>query len=307
MLTGEHPFKGETMAGTLSAILTLPVPHRMQSRTDIPAALIDLIERMLEKDPARRIPSARLIGAELEAIFADRPLIPGIPISATGPPPSSPYQGLFAFREQDASNFFGREAFTRQLVEAARERALVAVVGPSGSGKSSVVFAGLLPQLRLEAGWIIAAFRPGSDPFLGLASALMPHLELELSETDRLVETRKLAQGMRTGELLVDDVVARILEKTGKSSRFLLVTDQFEELYTLCPGPEERHNFIDSLLDIIELQPFQRAPTFTFVFKANRFISCCLTHVVMRLGVGLTMVMISSPRIRPARSAGEPA
>ena len=90
------------------AILTQPIPSRMQSRTDIPAALIDLIERMLEKDLTQRIPSVRLVGAELEAIIADRPGTPGIPISATGPPPPSPYRGLFAFREQDASNFFGR-------------------------------------------------------------------------------------------------------------------------------------------------------------------------------------------------------
>lgn len=266
MLTGEHPFKGETVVSTLSAILTQPVPRRMQSRTDIPAALIDLIERMLQKDPAQRIPSVRLVGAELEAIIADRPVTPDIPNSMTGPPPPSPYRGLFAFQEQDAPNFFGRETFTRQLVEAVHERALVAVVGPSGSGKSSVVFAGLLPQLRQEANWIIVPFRPGSDPFWGLAAALIPYLESELSETDRLVETHKLARSMRSGELFLDDVVNRILQKNSAASRLLLLTDQFEELYTLCPEPELRYSFIDSLLDIVELQPFKRAPTFNIVF-----------------------------------------
>ena len=146
------------------------------------------------------------------------------------------------------------------------ERALVAVVGPSGSGKSSVVFAGLLPQLRQEANWIIAPFRPGSDPFWGLAAALIPYLESELSETDRLVETHKLAQSIRSGEIFLDDLVIRILQKNRAASRLLLLTDQFEELYTLCPEPEVRCNFIDSLLDIVELQPFQPAPTFSFVF-----------------------------------------
>ena len=265
MLTGEHPFKGETVAGTLSAILSQPIPRQMQTRTDIAPALIDLIERMLEKDPAQRIASARLVGVELEAIIANRPTTTRDPIAA-GSLPSSPYRGLFAFQEQDAFNFFGREVFTRRLVEAVQACALVAVVGPSGSGKTSVVFAGLLSQLRQEEDWIIAACRPGSDPFLGLASALIPHLELELSETDRLVETRKLAQSLHSGELLVDDVIARIQEKRGKPNRLLLVIDQFEELYTLCPEPQERHDYIDILLDIIELQPFQRAPTFTLVF-----------------------------------------
>src|SRR5205823_15055591 len=75
--------------------------------------------------------------------------------------PLCPYRGLFAFREQDAPYFFGRETFTQSLLEAVRRMPLVAVVGPSGSGKSSVVFAGLLPRLRQEAGWIIVCFRPG--------------------------------------------------------------------------------------------------------------------------------------------------
>src|SRR6266568_1869599 len=57
--------------------------------------------------------------------------------------PSCPYRGLSAFREEDEQYFFGREAFTQQLVDAARRKPLLAVVGASGSGKSSVVFAGL--------------------------------------------------------------------------------------------------------------------------------------------------------------------
>ncbi len=65
--------------------------------------------------------------------------------------PPCPYRGLFAFREADAPFFFGRETFADQLAEAAPGKTLVAVIGPSGSGKSSVVFAGLLPRLRAAA------------------------------------------------------------------------------------------------------------------------------------------------------------
>ncbi len=56
-----------------------------------------------------------------------------------------PYKGLFAFREGDAEYFFGREAIAEQLVAAVARQQFVAVIGPSGSGKSSVVFAGLIP------------------------------------------------------------------------------------------------------------------------------------------------------------------
>ena len=105
MLTGEHPFKGETAASTLSAILTQPVPRLMQSRTDIPAALIDLIERMLEKDPAQRIPSVRLVGAELEAIITERPASPGIPISVMGPPSPISLPGIVCLSRARRAQF----------------------------------------------------------------------------------------------------------------------------------------------------------------------------------------------------------
>ncbi|WP_208346096.1 CHAT domain-containing protein, partial [Aetokthonos hydrillicola] len=64
--------------------------------------------------------------------------------------PACPYRGLFAFQEEDAHLFFGREQFTGDLVAAVRRKPLVAVVGASGSGKSSVVFAGLVPQLKKD-------------------------------------------------------------------------------------------------------------------------------------------------------------
>ena len=79
--------------------------------------------------------------------------------------PPNPYQGLSAFGEEDAAFFFGRETFVNGLVQATHSQPLVAVIGPSGSGKSSVVFAGLIPQLRTEGNWLIESFRPGNQPY----------------------------------------------------------------------------------------------------------------------------------------------
>jgi WD40 repeat protein/DNA-binding SARP family transcriptional activator/energy-coupling factor transporter ATP-binding protein EcfA2 len=197
---------------------------------------------------------------------AYRKVWPEISITTPEPPPPSPYRGLFSFQEQDAPYFFGRESFTRNLYGVVQKQPLVAVVGPSGSGKSSVVLAGLLPQIREQAKWLIVTFRPGSDPFLGIASALLPHLELDLSETDTLLETRKLAKALQTGEILLEEVITRVLDKSGEATRLLIVTDQFEELYTLCPEPEERDNFLGVILAATEVQRFRHAPTFSFVF-----------------------------------------
>jgi WD40 repeat protein/DNA-binding SARP family transcriptional activator len=164
-----------------------------------------------------------------------------------------PYRGLTPFREADAPFFFGRESFTRRLTEAVRTRPMVAViVGSSGSGKSSAVFAGLLPRLREEGRWLIAGLRPGARPFDSLAAALLSILEPELSETDRLIETRKLADALSEEDIPVYDVVERALKKSGGMDRSLLLVDQFEELYTLCPEPEIRRRLVDALLTAVE-------------------------------------------------------
>jgi formylglycine-generating enzyme required for sulfatase activity/energy-coupling factor transporter ATP-binding protein EcfA2 len=145
---------------------------------------------------------------------------------------------LLAFREQDAKFFFGRETFTQQLATAVQRQQLLAVIGPSGSGKSSVVFAGLVPQLRQQGDWLINSFRPGERPLRNLAAALVPLLETQMSETDQLVEINKLAMAFGEGNITLQDVVTRILEKHSNTC-LLLMADQFEELYTLCKDVEE--------------------------------------------------------------------
>jgi hypothetical protein len=169
--------------------------------------------------------------------------------------PACPYRGLFAFREEDAPFFFGRETFTEQLVSAAGRKQLVAVIGASGSGKSSVVFAGLIPRLRAEGNWLILSLRPGVRPFRSLAAALMPVLEPNFSETDRLVEANKLAAALGEGSLALSDVVERIRNKNSGFSQMLLVVDQFEELYTLCCDALERQQWLFSAISAVRSAP----------------------------------------------------
>ena len=171
--------------------------------------------------------------------------------------PPNPYQGLSAFGEEDAAFFFGRETFVNELVQTTRKQPLVGVVGPSGSGKSSIVFAGLIPQLRSEGNWLISSFRPGNQPFYHLACALVRLLEPELSETGLLREAAGLAGNMQQGRITLQQVASRIKEGNG-GKRLLLVADQFEELYTLCQK-EEQERFADAFLEAI-------SPEMTLVF-----------------------------------------
>ncbi|CAD5944281.1 putative WD repeat-containing protein all2124 [Planktothrix rubescens] len=166
--------------------------------------------------------------------------------------PPNPYQGLSAFQEKDAALFFGRETFTNQLVKVVETEKMVAVIGASGSGKSSVVLAGLIPSLRQQGNWLIANLRPESTPFENLAKALLsPVAQLETGEIEGVAEVNtdeinQLATDLQEGNRTLSDVVRSI----GSSRRFLLVIDQFEEIYTY-PNQKSRQ-FLDCLLDAVQ-------------------------------------------------------
>jgi WD40 repeat protein len=158
--------------------------------------------------------------------------------------PANPYRGLTAFRESDAAVFFGRSDVTDRLDSAVHARPFTALVGPSGSGKSSVVRAGLVARLLEAGGWTVVDFRPRKEPFDELAAALLPHLEQGLTKLDLLEKTPKLARLLREGQ--TERVLRQIADETG--SRLLLIADQFEELYTHSPDPRSPQQLVHELL-----------------------------------------------------------
>jgi WD40 repeat protein/DNA-binding SARP family transcriptional activator len=171
-----------------------------------------------------------------------------------------PFRGLAAFREVDAPFFYGRERFTERLLAAVQRRPLVVVAGSSGSGKSSAVFAGLVPRLRAAGDWLVADLRPGTDPFGALATLLLPLLSPGLGDVERLLEARKLAEALAAVGLDLCAVLEPALQVQGETHCLLLVVDQFEELYTLCPEPEVRQRFVDALLAAAERSGRRREP-----------------------------------------------
>ena len=150
-----------------------------------------------------------------------------------------PYRGLDAFREEDSEFFFGRgsaddaKSAIGELVRKVREQPFVIVVGRSGSGKSSIVFAGLMPALRREANrfWAVLSLRPGPEPLEALAEVFNPIAAGE----DAVAYARRIkaeAENLRNaGPDLLGTVVRQHLQRAeGQPDSLLLYVDQWEEL-----------------------------------------------------------------------------
>ena len=168
--------------------------------------------------------------------------------------PRNPYKSLHAFKEHDTHDFFGRAVLIRELetmvdsllIHEPKERqGMLALIGASGSGKSSVVMAGLLPHLRsgglsVSETWIyLDPIFPGNDPLETLALALVRHFPARgvLSIKDELA-----SDPARALHLLAAQLVTR------ESQKVVLVVDQFEEVFTAMASEEDRQHFFDLLV-----------------------------------------------------------
>ncbi len=160
----------------------------------------------------------------------------------------NPYRGLEAFQTQHAAQFFGRDAAIADLQQLVTQRRLVAVIGNSGSGKSSLVLAGLLPRLH---DWQILPCRPRDRALYQLAAALIDGLyQQQINQVARLSEIEQLSTDLPARPALAQALVQRIQDQTG--AHLLLVIDQFEELYTNNP-PATQTAVLDSLLTLLDL------------------------------------------------------
>lgn len=216
----------------------------------------------------------RKAAAEAEAeAEAETQALAYLPLGADGAG-TPPYRGLTRFEPEDESVFFGRERLTDQLTALVAEHRFGVVLGPSGSGKSSLLRAGLIPRLRRSA------------PPLPPASAL-----------------RVLTPGehpMRTH--------APVLTPAAGAGETWLIVDQFEEVFTLCADPDERRDFLTALL--AARHPGSRLRVVLAV-RAD-FYANFLTHPALAeaaraatLSVGpLTAEEMRGAIVRPAAAAG---
>jgi hypothetical protein len=217
-LTGRIPASAEgsldegVLAGDKRA------PKLGDLRADVPPALAELVADLLEPDPLARPHSADLVVVALELVrggFSGR-------ARALPPERDGPFRGLARFEREHRDVFFGRRVEVAAALEVLRTRGLLALVGPSGSGKSSLARAGILPALEEGAlggarPWDMVVLSPGVDPRRALMAGLF-HMGIEAS-------------------MEAEAAAARIDGWLSENRRGLvLLVDQLEELTTQEPG-----------------------------------------------------------------------
>jgi serine phosphatase RsbU (regulator of sigma subunit) len=228
-------------------------------------------------------------------------LVCGIRGIAPGPGPGHaifegecPYRGLDAFKEEHARFFFGRATQVDWLLrhrvgpmaQSSHARRFLAILGPSGSGKSSLALAGLIPALRAgkvagSAAWPIIIFRPGYNPLENLA--------IELSRLGGSVPTPVAIQNLIAG--LIQDrstlhLTARLALHEVAASRLVVLVDQFEEIFSLCTDEALRRALIENLLYAASIVA---GPTVVFLTMRVDFLGKC----------------VSSPELAAALSDGQ--
>jgi WD40 repeat protein/transcriptional regulator with XRE-family HTH domain len=267
MLSGSKPFLGPTPIDYIQQHLNEPLPPLVAQ-----PALDPVIRRATAKDPRERygdVPS--LLVDFRQAIAATghaAVVVPEVPYAVVVPAEDleNPYKGLRAFGEADAADFFGREMLVQELLGAMAEAddeqpsgsqqelaRFLAVVGPSGSGKSSVVQAGLIPALR-QGGlpgsqkWFVVDLQPGAHPFEELEAALL--------RVAAHKPPKSLLALLQEGEWGLLRAVRRVLPGDPEVE-LVLVIDQFEELFTQVADEQVRARLLDCLVAAV-LDPRSR-------------------------------------------------
>jgi serine/threonine protein kinase/WD40 repeat protein len=215
-LTRQHPFRRDTLVGTLNAILRETPPPPVALDPSLPPAVSGIVQRCLAKARDDRYADAQGLAQALAAVRD----APSGAASLQRAEERSPYPGLRSFTERDAQEFVGRESEIASAWDRIRQQRLLAIIGPSGAGKTSFARAGLVPER--PDGWGALVCTPGTSPLRSLGHALVRQLPGEPDDAPRRAT-------------LDDPEVAFALarEWRGRHADAVIVFDQFEEVFTL--------------------------------------------------------------------------
>jgi WD40 repeat protein len=236
----------------------------------------------------------------------DPETLPALPPSA--PEQFCPYKGLayFDYKNQDPQYFYGRETLTDELLEHIRTNSFLAVIGTCGSGKSSLIRAGLLHQLqrgqRLSGTqeWLTLIFQPGEHPLQNLARSFInphnPERDYQFAQTMKLIQMGAVGLGI-------------VVRTRAEKQRLVLVVDQFEQVFTCCQDETERQQFFDCLLGGLERTDNQLC---LVIGMRTDFLSHCANYPELAQKIQALMVTVTpmtreglkTAIIKPAQQVG---
>lgn len=246
-LAGRAPFSGSSTTEVLQSKFTATVP-RLSEFVAVPEALDEVLRRATAPHPDDRYPSIAefvqawhlALAGTADAIrttggLTAAPETRTVSSTVASMPAvgANPYKGLRAFREADAVDYRGRDDLVARLVAAVESEPFVAVVGPSGSGKSSLVHAGVVPEFR-RRGALVVSMVPGTAP--------MAELEAALRRVATVEDESAIGERLRAPGGLV-----AVAADLADGEQLVLVVDQFEELWTLVDSAAERDRFAELL------------------------------------------------------------
>ncbi len=247
MLTGQQVFQGDRIGALVTAILTQPLPDLETMRADAPLALIDLIYRMLAKNPAERIPSVRLIGAELEAIYQGRVGTPATPTTAQIMDDMPTFVGQNRFATPTAEEihiknnlpiqttpFVGRETELEELDKLVDDDnlRLISILAPGGMGKTRLALETAISQLnKFNNGVYFVELAPLSNAD-NMPAAIATALEYQFAEDERRPKEQLLDFLQDKQLLLVLDNFEHLLDGTQLVSEILQVAPNVQVLAT---------------------------------------------------------------------------
>jgi DNA-binding SARP family transcriptional activator/WD40 repeat protein len=316
LLAGRAPFECDDISTLFRRKLEQPVSPLRDYRPDVPGPVADVLRGATSVHPADRYPSMadfllawsdaahRTEWATATAEHAGAGAASGAPtatLAKLGLGEMNPYKGLRPFDEADAATFFGREDDTDALTALAVAHRFCAVVGPSGSGKSSLVRAGVVPRLRAD-GSLVVVVVPGGDPVARLIDAL-----------------REVTIGDHHSRTLAEAIAAAVPAQ----GKLVVVLDQFEELWTLADTDQRaevlaaltastgirvvvtiRADFYDRPLADPVIGPLVRTATFAVTpltpVEFERAITAPATRMGVRLEPGLVAELVADVSAQPA-------
>lgn len=265
----------------------------------LPDAWRGVIGRGMAIEPESRFSSMESWRAAAHAMLANEAAEAqdGLPTEVASMETACPYKGLAAYQPEDARFFFGREGLIDDIVRRIQLNRVLVVGGPSGSGKSSLVRAGLIPALKAGAlpgseTWSVNLFTPGRDPITELYFQLTRH-------------SPSATASVSLEDLIAHPTMARHLGGVNRSENpLLLCIDQFEELFTLSPAAL-RSKFIAALSAMTD--PADSMVRIVVAVRADFYAACAqIPWLAERITSNQVLVgPMTNPELR--RAVSEPA